>query len=306
MADTIFDVRDPTFHDAVPTDAALQLISTGHTFTEGPIWHPHEGWLVFSDIAASRQWRWRNGDVTPFRQPSNQANGNFFDAQGRVVSCEHATSQVVRHEHDGKLVRPIATHYDGRELNSPNDIVCDAAGRLYFTDPLYGRTRPDLGLVREPELGHRGVYRIDPDGRLTLLADDFENPNGLCFSVDGTRLFVNDSPRGHIRVFDVADGALSGGGVWADVTGDGSHVEGSEAWVPDGMKTDTTGRIWCNGPGGVHLFSPDARSLGVVFVPEKSTNFCFGGDGLHDLFVTASTSVYRLRTGATGLPMIAP
>ena len=306
-----FDVRDPAFHDAVPEGARLEPVSTGHTFTEGPIWHP-DGWLVFSDIAASRQWRWRpssnGGETTLFRAPSNQANGNAFDPQGRIVSCEHATSQVVRHEHDGKLVRPIATHYPagegGRELNSPNDLVVDAKGRVFFTDPLYGRTRADLGLPREPELDFQGVYRLDPDGTLTLLADDFENPNGLCFSVDGTRLFVNDSPRGHIRVFDLRDGAVSGGAVWADVTGEGSDVSGSEAWVPDGMKTDTAGRIWCNGPGGVHLFSSDARSLGVVFLPEKSTNFCFGGEGLRDLFITASTGVYRLRTAATGLSMI--
>lgn len=299
----MFEVRDPAFHDAVPADAAMVPVSTGHVFTEGPIWHPDEHWLMFSDITASRQWVWRGGETRLFRRPSNKANGNAFDPQGRIVTCEHATSQVVRHEHD-VLVRPLATHHEGRELNSPNDLVVDAAGRIYFTDPLYGRTRRDVGLEREAELDFQGLYRLDPDGTLTLLADDFENPNGLCFSVDGARLFVNDSPRGHIRVFDLADGAVSGGAVWADVSGEGSHVPGSERWVPDGMKTDTAGRIWCNGPGGVHLFDADARSLGVVLMPEKSTNFCFGGEGLNDLFITASSSVYRLRTAATGLPMI--
>ena len=300
----MLEIRDPAFRDAVPEGAALEVVSTGHTFTEGPIWHPTERWLVFSDIARSCQWRWQDGETVLFRRPSNQANGNAFDERGRIVTCEHATSQVVRHEHDGKLVRPIATHYDGLELNSPNDLVVDARGRIFFTDPLYGRTRPDLGLIREQQLGHQGLYRLDPDGTLTLLVDDFDSPNGLCFSVDGTRLFVNDSARHHIRVFDLDDGAVSGGAVWAEVTGEGSQVPDSHLWVPDGMKTDTHGRIWCNGPGGVHVLSADARSLGVVLVPEKSTNFCFGGAGLADLFVTASTSVYRLRTGATGLPMI--
>jgi len=306
-----FEVRDAAFHDVVPPAAVLETVSEGHVFTEGPIWHPDEHWLVFSDIAASRQWRWTpdtagggRGETALFRCPSNQANGNAFDPRGRIVSCEHATSQVVRHEHGGKLVRPIATHHAGRELNSPNDLVVDALGRIYFTDPVYGRVRPDLGRVRAPELDHRGVYRLDPDGRLVLLADDFENPNGLCFSLDGERLFVNDSPRGHIRVFDLDEGRVSGGEVWAPVTGDGSRVAGSKDWVPDGMKTDLAGRIWCNGPGGVHLFAADARSLGVILMPEKSTNFCFGGPGLHDLFITASTRVYRLRTATTGLRMI--
>lgn len=300
----MFEVRDPAFHEAVPPDAAPLPISTGHIFTEGPIWHPGESWLMFSDIAASTQWRWQDGAVAVFRRPSNQSNGNTFDERGRVLSCEHATSQVVRHEHDGKLVRPIATHHDGRELNSPNDVVADEDGRIYFTDPDYGRTRPDLGLIRDREQPHRGVYRLDPDGTLTLLADDFENPNGLCLSRDGARLFVNDTPRRHIRVFDVTRGGVSGGSMWADVTGDGSAVAGSADWRPDGMKTDTHDRIWCTGPGGVHLFAPDARALGVVHLPEKLTNLCFGGEGLHDLFITASTSVYRLRTTATGLPMI--
>ena len=303
-----YEVRHEAFHDAVPREASLLPIATGFTFTEGPIWDGSS--LFFSDIAESKQWVWREGEgARVARAPSGQANGNCLDTDGRIVSCEHATSTVTRHEHGGKVVRAIATRYEGRRLNSPNDIVCDARGRLYFTDPTYGRTREDLGILREPELDHRGLYRLDPpeenegEGSLTLLADDFDQPNGLCFDVTGTKLLVNDSPRFHIRIFDFDDGRVSGGDVWADVTGDGSEVPGSAKWVPDGMKTDTEGRIWVNGPGGVHVFDAEARDLGVILMPEKSTNFCFGGAEMSDLFITASTSVYRLRTLATGVSL---
>lgn len=293
------DIRQPSLPLLFPNDAQLQAICGDFTFTEGPIWHPTNQFLLFSDIATSRQYIWNENDgLSLFRLPSNQANGNYFDAQGRVITCEHASSQVVRIDHHGKRVTPIATHFDGKALNSPNDIICDSKGRIWFTDPAYGRTREDLGDIREQELGFQGVYRVDPDGSLHLVVDDFDQPNGLCMSQDETRLFINDSPGGHIRVFDVADdGRLSGGEVWAEVTGDG-------AWVPDGMKTTTDDHIICNGPGGVHIFDGDAACLGVILMPEKSTNFCFGGANMQSLFITASTHVYRLETNMTGLKMI--
>ena len=291
----------PSFHDAVASDAELRVVADGFTFTEGPIWHPREHWLLFSDIATSRQWKWSEANgLELFRQPSNQANGNAFDREGRVVTCEHASSKLVRIEHDGKLVRVLAAHHEGRMLNSPNDVVVDGEGRIFFTDPTYGRTRTDVGLIREQELPFQGLFRYDPDGSLHLLADDFEQPNGLCFTNDNKGLLVNDTARRTIRSFS-ADGE-HGGEVWAHVDGEGSEVEGSAAWKPDGMKTDTEGRIWCNGPGGVHVFSMDARCLGVIYLPEKSTNFCFGGEGLRTLFVTASTRVYAIDTLAEGLP----
>jgi len=280
-------------------DARLERVAGGFTFTEGPIWHPAENWLLFSDIAESRQWLWDIArGLRLFRRPSNQANGNCFDPEGRVVSCEHASSALVRHEHDGKLVRPLAWQFEGRALNSPNDVICDSAGRLWFTDPAFGRLRPDLGIVREQELDFQGVFRLDPDGRLDCVARDFRQPNGLCLSADERVLFVNDSWAGHIRRFSVgADGSLSDGAVWADVSGEG-------AGVPDGMKLDLDGRLYCNGPGGVHVFSAGAVHLGVIATPEKSTNFCFGGPERRDLFITASTSVYRVRTLARGAAMI--
>lgn len=295
---TQFEIRDAGLLDLFMPDATLDEIATGFGFTEGPIWHPTEQWLMFSDIQESRQYIWREtAGHSLFRLPSNQANGNYFDRDGRVISCEHASSQVVVHDHNAKRVTPIATHFEGRVLNSPNDIICDSHGRIWFTDPAYGRTRADLGEIRPQDLDFQGVYRRDPDGSLHLVARDFDQPNGLCMSQDETRLFINDSPAGHIRVFDVQDdGSLSGGKVWADVVGNGP-------WVPDGMKTTTSDHILCNGPSGVHVFAPDATCLGVILMPQKSTNFCFGGVDMTSLFITASTSVYRIETRLTGLPM---
>ena len=294
-----FETRNSGFWKYFDDSARLEKIAEGFGFTEGPIWQPAEGWLLFSDIEESRQYIWteENGHRV-FRMPSNQANGNFFDAEGRVVSCEHATSQVVRHDHHGKRVVPIATHFEGQQLNSPNDIVCDTAGRIWFTDPSFGRIRENLGILRDQELGFQGVFRLDPDGQLHAMIRDFQQPNGLCFSADGTRLFINDSWAGHIRVFDMSpDGSLSGGEVWAEITGEGDGV-------PDGMKCTKDDILLCNGPGGVHLLSPSGETLGVLKVSEKSTNFCFGGSDLSMLYITASTSVYRIPTRMTGLAMI--
>ena len=294
-----FEIRDEAFFECFDKTARLETIADGFGFTEGPIWHPGDAWLIFSDIRESCQYIWTEGQGHRiFRTPSNQANGNFFDARGRVISCEHASSQVVCIDHGGKRVLPIATHFDGKQLNSPNDIVRDAAGRIWFTDPSFGRIREDLGLLRSQELDFQGVFRLDPDGRLHAVIMDFRQPNGLCFSADGTRLFVNDSWGGHIRVFDMGqDGSVTGGAVWAGITGDGEGV-------PDGMKCTADEKILCNGPGGVHVLSATGRTLGVVKTPEKSTNFCFGGADLSMLYITASTSVYRIPTRMTGLAMI--
>ncbi|MEM7644020.1 MAG: SMP-30/gluconolactonase/LRE family protein [Pseudomonadota bacterium] len=291
----------PAIEGVIAEGVEHRIIATGLGFTEGPIWHPGEGWLIFSDIAESRQYRWRDGaPLEVFRIPSNQANGNCFDLEGRVVSCEHASSQLVLHDHGGKRVRVLASHYNGQELNSPNDVICDPQGRIWFTDPAFGRLREDLGLLRAQAQPMQGVFRLDPDGTLTCVVDDFQQPNGLCLDLSGTRLFVNDSWGPTIRVFDIeADGRLTGGAVWATITGDGEGV-------PDGMKIDETGRVYSNGPGGVHVFSPEARHLGIIATPEKSTNFCFGGDDLRTLFVTTCTTVRAIPLLARGLPMIQP
>ena len=204
-------VRDPRFREVVGDDAPMERLGTGFAFTEGPVWHPVERHLVFSDMPGDHMRRWSEaGGVATFREPSNKANGNAYDPTGRLVTCEHATSRVTRTEPGGD-VTVLATHFEGRELNSPNDIVVKRDGAIYFTDPNYGR-REYFGVPREQQLDFQGVYRIAPDGSLFLLADDFAQPNGLAFDGPEARLFVNDTEGGHIRVFDVeADGGVRGG-----------------------------------------------------------------------------------------------
>jgi gluconolactonase len=291
------EIRDERFRTVVGDDIALERLATGFIFTEGPVWHPHEKHLTFSDMPGDHMRRWTAaGGVKTFRKPSNKANGNTYDRAGRMLSCEHATSRVTRTERDGTIT-VLATHYRDKELNSPNDIVVKSDGRIYFTDPTYGRM-PHYGVERAVQLDFRGVYRVEEDGSgLTLLAGDFGQPNGLCFSRDEKRLFVNDTERGHIRAFDVgADGLLAGGAVWAEVTGSGNGA-------PDGMKLDRDGNLYCCGPGGLHVLSPDARSLGVIQTPEVVANFTWGDDDFRSIFLTASTSLYRVRTKTPGVAL---
>jgi gluconolactonase len=276
-------------------DAALETVASGYGFLEGPVWHPYEKWLVFSDIPNNRMHRRdADGRIECVRDPTRMANGNTLDRAGRLLSCEHAASRVTRAEVGGATT-VLASHYEGRELNSPNDVVVATSGAVYFTDPTYGRMAY-YGVPRTPQLSFQGVYRIDADGdRLTLLADDFAQPNGLCFSLDESRLFVNDTERQHIRVFNVAaNGDLSGGAVWAVTGGEG-------AGAPDGMKIDSCGNLYCCGPGGVHVFDPSGDLLGVIATSEMSANFAFGDDDLRSLYITASTSLYRLRVRVPGL-----
>lgn len=284
------EIVDPRFREIVGEAPEMTTIGEGYAFTEGPVWHPGERRLVFSDIPSNRLHVWRpGGAVTVLREPSNMANGNTLDRQGRLVTCEHATSRVTRTEPDGR-VTVLASHWDGKELNSPNDVVVRSDGRVYFTDPTYGR-EGETGLARELELAIRGVYRIDPDGRLVLLADDFAQPNGLCFTPDERRLFVNDSEANAIRVFDVDDdGSIRKGRPWVDV-----------GW--DGMKVDSQGNVYCSGPGGIHVVGPDARRLGVLKFDALAANLGFGDDDLRSLYVTVTDKVVRVRVKVPGLPL---
>lgn len=286
--------RSNGFAAVVGDNPVVERLASGFDFTEGPVWHPLERHLTFSDMPGDHMRRWTQAAVTTFRKPSNMANGNAYDRQGRMLTCEHATSRVTRTELDGSIA-VLATHYDGLELNSPNDIVVRSDGRIFFTDPNYGRV-PYYGMPRPQQLEFQGVYRMEQDGsNLTLLVSDFRAPNGLCFSLDEKRLFINDTERGHIRVFDVtADGLLEGGEIWAEVRGEGQGA-------PDGMKLDSAGNLYCCGPGGVHLFAPDATLLGVIAVPEVVANFTWGEDDLRSLLLTASTSLYRVRTETPGI-----
>lgn len=279
----------PDFWRLVEPQAQLDRLGDGFQFLEGPAWHVGRQALVFSDIIGDTLYQWdANRGVQVLRQPSHMANGNTFDLQGRLLSCEHAASRVSRTGGDGQC-QILAAHYQGKELNSPNDIVVKGDGSIYFTDPNFGR-RERVGVPRMQELTFQGVYRLQPEsGELTLLTDDFANPNGLCFDLTEERLFVNDSPRGHIRVFDVkVDGSLEGGQVWVEVRGAGLGV-------PDGMKIDAAGNLYCCGAGGVHVFDPEANPLGLIGMPEQTANFVWGDTDLYSLYLTASTGLYRLR-----------
>ena len=288
------EVRDSRIKTVLDANVELETLATGFEFTEGPIWHPYEKHLTFSDIVGSTMYRWdRTNGIRVFRKPSNMANGNTYDKQGRIVTCEHATSRVTRTDLDGKVV-VLASHYDGKELNSPNDIVVKSDGAIYFSDPTYGR-RERVGIPRPPDLNFQAAFRLDlASNTLTPIVNDFENPNGLCFSLDEKQLYVNDSPRYHIRVFDVLpDGAVTKGRVWAEVKGEGKGV-------PDGMKFDSAGNLFCAGPGGIYIFDSNANCLAKISMPEQAANFCWGDGNLCSLFITASTTLYRIRVNVPG------
>jgi gluconolactonase len=283
----------PAMGDLIAGGAELTRVAHGFSFTEGPLWDAEHGRMLFTDIPGDALHAFDGERVSDVRRPSNKANGLAFDREGRLVACEHATSRVSVTEADGS-VRTLASHYDGKELNSPNDVVVRSDGTVFFTDPPFGRAE-FFGVPREQELDFQGVYLVRPGGEPVLLADDFQAPNGLCLSADERRLFVNDSPRMEIRVFDVEpDGTLSNGETFLTISGD------PEAGVPDGMKLDEHGNVWVSGPGGVWVIDPAANVLGVVDVPEIVGNLAWGGFGRDELYVAASTSLYRIRTLARG------
>jgi gluconolactonase len=284
-------------HDLVDADAQVEQVATGFTFTEGPIWMA-DGSLHFSDMPADKRRRWHPDEgVTVLRDPSNKCNGMSRDNDGNLIVCEHVTSSVVRERPDGTR-ETIASHWQGTQLNSPNDVIVARDGSIVFTDPTYGRM-PGFGLEREQDLDFQGVYRIPPGGgELELLVDDFSQPNGLCYSPDQSLLYVNDTDRAHIRVFDVgAGGSLSNGRVFAEAIGDGDLAKGG---LVDGMKADERGNVYVTGPDGVWVFDPGGEHLGVIEVPESVGNLNWGDADWRSLYIPASTSVYRVRLKVAG------
>ena len=282
-------------HELVDAGEEAQELVSGLGFTEGPVWDHANDCLLFHDVPGDARYRWSEaGGRAQVASPTGKAIGMAFDAQGRLLICHHATSRVTRLEPDGTTT-VLATEYRGDGLNSPNDLVVRSDGLIYFSDPHYGRVDPDHGLPRPMELDHRGVYALDPDSReLRLLAEDFEAPNGLCFSLDESVLFVNDSERWHVRRFAVApDGSLSGGDVI--ITTDKPHLGPGN---PDGMKLDAEGNVWVSGPGGIWVVTPEGEHVGVVCFPKQAVNFTWGAP--NDLYVCATDSVYRVRTKVRG------
>ncbi len=277
--------------------SSIEQVASGFDFTEGPIWHPGEKSVIFSDILGNSIYRWSETDgVTTLRRNSYMANGNAYDRQGRIITCEHATSRLTRTDFANSGEREVlASHFEGKELNSPNDVVVKSDGAIYFTDPVSGRSA-GFGVPRQAELPFSGVYRLEPEsGALTLLIDDFAKPNGLCFSPDESLLYVNDTIRQYIRVFDVlADGRVGNGRLFANLTG-------NKPGVADGMKIDQAGNLYSCGPGGIHIFNQSGDLLGIIETPEVAANFVFGDDDLQTLYITATTSLYRLRVNMPGI-----
>jgi sugar lactone lactonase YvrE len=300
------ETHDPGLHDLVAPDAPIERIAGGLTFTEGPVWRGT--YLLFSDIPNKRIVRWRRlpegPELTTYGR--GMSNGLTLDHQGRVLAAEHDGRRVTRVADDGART-VLAEQFQGKRLNSPNDLVVKSDGSIYFTDPPYGVQPSTPGVPRPPgwwtkpipgrEQPHNGVYRLAPDGTLHLLVDDFALPNGLAFSPDESVLYVDDSAHKHIRAFTVRpDGTLTRSRLVLDMASE-------DAGVPDGLKVDRHGNVFCTGPGGVWVCRPDGALLGRIVLPELPANLAWGEDG-SVLFLTARTSVYRLPTKTRGALVI--
>ena len=289
------NVKSEKLEELIDPGAEVEKVATGFTFTEGPIWNAKEEFLLFSDMPGDVRRRWSERDgVEEVMRPSNKCNGMVYDAEGNLLVCEHVTSSLVRERPDGTR-ETLATHYQDKELNSPNDVITRSDGTIYFSDPAFGRM-PGFGLERDQHLGHQGVYRMAPGGgdpELVVREDEFEQPNGLCFSPDESLVYINDTPRALIRVYDMrSDGSLTNGRLFFEGIGSGVIEEG----IPDGMKCDERGNIWVTGPGGVWVISSDAEHLGIVEVPENVGNLTWGGSDWKMLYMPSSTSLYRVPT----------
>ena len=279
-------------------------LCTGFGFTEGPVWIPWDNALVFSDIPGNRMHRWRAGttEAEVYREPSGWSNGLTVDAAGHILACEHGGRRVSRAPYDvSSPPASLADHWDGRLLNSPNDIVVHSSGAIFFTDPAYGT---DTGRVprfggegQKQELDFQGVYRVDPDGSLHLVVrEGFSQPNGLVFSPDESQLYIGDSQERLIWRYRVnADLSLGDRELFLDQRGD------PRRGAPDGMKVDTDGRLWTTGAGGVSVHSDSGAYLGVFEMDEHAANLTFGADDFSTLYLTAGTSVYSVATAVRGI-----
>jgi sugar lactone lactonase YvrE len=275
-------------------DEPVTLLADGFEFLEGPVWlsasiaeiylhHAPQGALIFNDIPASRTHWWAEGQVGVLRDCTNQANGNAIDGQQHVLACEHRERRVVRYGPD-LVAHVVASHYRGRRLNSPNDLVVDRSGSIFFTDPPYG-TKPEFR-----ELDYQGVYCISPaSDQPQLLLDDFVKPNGLAFSPDERTLYIADTERGHIRAFDRAsDGTLIEGRTYCEID------------RPDGIRVDVAGRIYVAGMSGIEVFGTDGAVVAQLPMSERPANLAFGGRDGRTLFITARTGLYQVRAATPG------
>jgi gluconolactonase len=295
--DPAVEIVDASFAKYRVNNAAVERLATGFRWCEGPVWFGDGRYLLWSDIPNDRIMRWdeETGAVGVFRRPSNHANGNTRDRQGRLVTCEHDSRRVTRTEHDGSIT-VILDRFEGKPLNSPNDVVVKADDSIWFTDPPFGILSNYEGHVAPVELP-TNVYRVARDGRATVVIGDVPRPNGLAFSPDERRLYVAVSgatPR-QIRAYDVHDDKVANGRVFVDC-GPG---------IPDGFRCDTDGNLWCGwgggeGHDGIAVFNPDGVLIGRVRLPERAANLCFGGRKRNRLFIAGSQSLYALYVNAQG------
>ncbi len=297
---TGFETLHDDFNACFIGHARVERLWTGARWSEGPVWFAAGRYLLWSDIPNNRIMRYddTDGAVSTFRQPSNNSNGHTVDRAGRLVSCEHLTRRVTRTEHDGTIT-VLADSYQGKRLNSPNDVVVKSDGSIWFTDPSYGILMDYEGDRAESEIGACHVYRIDGDtGAMTIVADDYMKPNGLAFSPDESLLYIADTGvthdadgPAHIRNHTVNGDTISGGDVLADCT----------AGVFDGFRVDRAGRIWTSAADGVHCLSPQGDLIGKIHIPELVANVCFGGPKLNRLFICGTTSLYAVYLNVNGV-----
>jgi gluconolactonase len=295
-----YEILDPRFNRLFNGSAHVERLFTGCRWAEGPAWFAAGRYVVWSDIPNDRMLRYDecDGSVSVFRQPCGNTNGNTVDRQGRLVSCEHSGRRVSRTEHDGS-VTTLADRWQGKRLNSPNDVVVHSDGSIWFTDPSYGIDTDYEGDKAESEIGACNVYRIDPaSGAVEAVITDMVRPNGLAFSLDEKQLYVVDTGRthgadnpAHMRVFDVdANGKVSGGRVFADCT----------VGLFDGFRLDDAGRIWTSAADGIHCYDADGTLIGKVLVPEVTANCVFGGAKRNVLYICGTTSLYAVRLMVNG------
>jgi len=299
MTEAVYESIDKGFRHLIYPTAHVEELYSGCRWAEGPVWFSDLDCLLFSDIPNKRILRWiEGGGVSTYRQPSNFANGNTRDAQGRLISCEHGTRRVTRTEYDGSITI-LADSYNNKRFNSPNDVVVKSDGTIWFTDPTYGIMADYEGYTAEPEQETRNVYCLDPKtGHLNIAVDDFVQPNGLAFSPDETKLYIADSsyshdennPR-HIRVFDVGENnRLTGGSMFYE----------TDVGLPDGFRLDVQGNIWTSAGDGVHCVDAGGTLLGKIRIPQVVANVAFGGVRKNRLFITATTSLYSVYLAVNG------
>ncbi|WP_226382285.1 SMP-30/gluconolactonase/LRE family protein [Falsiroseomonas ponticola] len=292
-------IIDPRFAPLVIGHAKLERLWTGGRWVEGPAWFAAGRYLVWSDIPNDRLLRWdeTDGSVSVFRQPCNNENGHAVDQEGRLLSCEHRGRAVTRTEHDGTR-RVIADRWQGRRLNSPNDVTVAPDGAVWFTDPTYGIDSDYEGDAAASEIGACHVYRVHPrDGVVEAMVTDMLRPNGLCFSPDGGTLHVSETGRTHdparpveIRAYPIRDGRV----------GPGRHFAACDAGLFDGLRCDVHGNLWAAAGDGVRCHAPDGTLIGLIPLPEMAGNLCFGGAKRNRLFITAQTSLYAIYLNTRG------